>query len=311
MDANLDHIKNSIDYLEDIGNIFFELSEDPSILFEEDQEEDPYEFNTEEKDESEDSGDSEKEDNENYTLYDFNMPEEADDDNPYDNLEWDFYELSESIFRFLKYFNEGYQVKFGTEFSNICSYLNYEPVVEQFSKINIDSEKFINNITLLIDSINKNEFYTSTNIEIPPLIKEINDEMLFQFSRYPELIYKIEPRLFEELIAKIFSKHRIDVSLTKKTRDGGYDIVAIEDNIFTKNQYIIECKRYDKHNKVDISIVQRLYGVKCALQNITKALLVTSSFYTKDALAFAKQHMWELELKDFNDIQSWLKEYWH
>ena len=70
-------------------------------------------------------------------------------------------------------------------------------------------------------------------------------------------------------------------------------------------KYIIECKKYSKQRKVSIAFVQRLLGVKIA-NSANKAILVTTSSFTKDALLFSKNHIWDIELKDYNDIVSWL-----
>jgi HJR/Mrr/RecB family endonuclease len=128
-------------------------------------------------------------------------------------------------------------------------------------------------------------------------------------AKNPEIIYGIEPRLFEEVVAEVFKKFRMEIMLTKRTRDGGMDIIAFDDKQYTRNKYIIECKRYAPEKKVGLEIVQRLYGVKVSM-NVTKALLVTSSYFTKDAIQFARQHFWELDLKDYNDVVGWLKTFW-
>lgn len=161
----------------------------------------------------------------------------------------------------------------------------------------------------IIDQINFEEFFENEIEGIPSNIRELTDEILFQISRNPELIYGLEPGLFEELIRKIFAKFKLQTTLTKKTRDGGIDILAFEDNMFSKNSYVIECKRYAPHKKVSIDIVQRLYGIKQS-NRLTKAFLVTSSSFTKPAREWANQHCWELELKDFNDIVKWLNAFW-
>jgi restriction system protein len=122
-------------------------------------------------------------------------------------------------------------------------------------------------------------------------------------------MYQIEPRLFEELIEKCMKKMGMHTELTKQTRDGGIDIIAFEDTKFTKNHYIIECKRYNPDHKVGISYVQRLYGVKQDIK-ATKAFLVTSSSFTSPALEFEKLHQWEMELKAGKDVEKWLNTYW-
>jgi hypothetical protein len=172
-----------------------------------------------------------------------------------------------------------------------------------------DEDEISRMLFSIIDQINFNDFFENELHTLPRIITELTEEILYQLSRHPELIHSLESRLFEELIGKIFSKFKLKTSVTKRTRDGGIDIVAFEDTIFSKNNYIIECKRYAPHNKVSVDVVQRLYGIKQS-KNVTKAFLVTSSSFTKSAMKWAKQHCWELELKDYTDIVKWLRTFW-
>ena len=43
----------------------------------------------------------------------------------------------------------------------------------------------------------------------------------------PELLKDLSRRLFEEVIAEVFHALGYEVELTKRTRDGGNDIIAI------------------------------------------------------------------------------------
>jgi restriction endonuclease Mrr len=77
-------------------------------------------------------------------------------------------------------------------------------------------------------------------------------------------------------------------------------------NISTK--YLIECKRYAPNKSVGIEFVQRLFGVKMA-ERANKAILATTSCFTKPAIEFANNNIWDLELKDYSDIVSWLSQF--
>ncbi len=126
-------------------------------------------------------------------------------------------------------------------------------------------------------------------------------------SNKPALIFEISPRKFEEIIADIFFKKGFEVELTKRTRDEGRDIVAIYNHMDISTKYLIECKRYARANKVSIDIVQRLFGVKIA-EAANKAILATTSTFTKDARHFASNHFWDLALKDYEDIMEWIRQ---
>ncbi len=71
-------------------------------------------------------------------------------------------------------------------------------------------------------------------------------------------------------------------------------------------KYIVECKQYSMKRKVGIEHIQRLFGVKISV-NANKGILVTTSQFSKDALTFASNHLWDIELKDYNDIIQWIK----
>jgi hypothetical protein len=115
--------------------------------------------------------------------------------------------------------------------------------------------------------------FSPHSIVVPEIVLELSDRLLHALGQDPALLRGIDARMFEELIAEIFRKFHMEVQLTKRTRDGGVDILAFEDTKYTRNQYIIECKHYSPERKVGLEIVQRLYGVKADLR-ATKAFLV-------------------------------------
>lgn len=125
----------------------------------------------------------------------------------------------------------------------------------------------------------------------------------------PKLLYQISDRDFERLIAEIFALKGFEVELTAQTRDGGKDIIAFyRDQLGFRTKYIVECKRYAWNNPVDISIVQRLEGVRHSL-DAHKGILATTSRFTQPAIDWAKieRNVWNLELKAYSDILDWVK----
>ncbi|RZJ90598.1 MAG: restriction endonuclease, partial [Chryseobacterium sp.] len=126
--------------------------------------------------------------------------------------------------------------------------------------------------------------------------------------KYPHKLYDIHPRKFEELVASIFSDLGFDIELTGATRDGGRDIIASIRNAVTNFLVYVECKKYAPDNKVDVGIIRKIAGVHY-IKKPSKSIVVTTSFFTKDALEEAKRIENQLELKDFNDIQAWLEKY--
>ena len=142
-----------------------------------------------------------------------------------------------------------------------------------------------------------------------PSLTEFSEELMIALANNPGLLHTTRPFVFERVVAKIFERFDMRVHLTPQTRDGGYDIVALEESRFTKSQYLIEVKRFAPTKKVGLALVQRLYGVKTA-SRATKAFLVTTSSFSKPARDFAKQHCWELDLVDHKNLTDWLRCYW-
>lgn len=130
--------------------------------------------------------------------------------------------------------------------------------------------------------------------------------MISYFAKYPEKMYEMPPRKFEELIAAIFGNHGFKVYLTPETRDGGYDILAIQKNEITgENSYLVECKRYKPENKIGVGIIRQLLGV-VEDQRANMGILATTSFLTKPAEEIIERNKIKLLTKDYNKIADWL-----
>lgn len=198
---------------------------------------------------------------------------------------------------------------FKSSLSELEALMEEDIIFDSLLNNRIDPEHVIETAYSIFELTDFDTSFKNDISGIPEMIKDLSDEIIYKISQYPELLYNIHPRLFEELIFKILKKMKMAPVLTKQTRDGGADIIAFDDNIFTNNKYLIECKRYKTDNKVTVETVRGLYGVKCSEQ-ASKAIIVTTSSYTKPAIEFANRHPWELELKDFSDIKKWLSKYW-
>jgi len=140
----------------------------------------------------------------------------------------------------------------------------------------------------------------------PILFTSIELEVLAYFGRYPELLFSLSPRKFEELVASVFRNNGFDVELTPETRDGGVDIFAVQKNGFAGSTlHIIECKRYQPENKVGIGIVQRMLGV-VEQHQATQGIIVTTSSFSRDAQVCARSSQYRLGLNEFADLSKWL-----
>lgn len=137
------------------------------------------------------------------------------------------------------------------------------------------------------------------------LFASVNEELIQALRLKPQLMRELHPRRFEELIADLFSRRGCTVKLTPATRDGGVDIYAVEHHAFGESLYLIECKRYSESRKVGVEPVRGLYAVTEA-KRATRGILVTTSFFTNDAIAFASPLEYRLALRDYHALCEWL-----
>jgi restriction endonuclease Mrr len=55
-------------------------------------------------------------------------------------------------------------------------------------------------------------------------------------------------------------------------------------------------------------MVRTLYGTLADYQ-ATSAMLVTTSTYSRDARAMQEKHKYQLSLRDYTDVASWIQKY--
>ncbi len=143
---------------------------------------------------------------------------------------------------------------------------------------------------------------SKSNTSIIQVCNNINIELFQKIHENPSLLKEFRSHRFEELFAEMLRQFNYEVQLTKKTRDGGKDIIAISHE-FLNLKYIVECKT--SKNKIGIVPVHRLHNVKTREQ-ATKAIFATTSTFTKDALSYFKEYKYELEPLDFDAIMEWI-----
>ena len=161
------------------------------------------------------------------------------------------------------------------------------PFSSSFSPTKFDIEKPIGGHSILVVS------------------QSIGKELIDHFTKYPQQLKTFDRRRFEELVQYLLKGFGYSTELTKQTRDGGKDIIAVRNELF-KEKFLIECKRPDEPNKVPVSAVRELLGVKTH-EKATKGILVTTGYFTSDARLFIDEHEWELEGKDFDELVKWIQ----
>lgn len=154
----------------------------------------------------------------------------------------------------------------------------------------------------------KEELYRQEVSESNTSLTDINEEIKKYFKKHPEKLYELSSRKFEELVASILQDFGFSVELTKATRDGGSDIIASIKNAITSFLVFVECKKYSQDNKVGVGIIREVAGVH-TLRQPSKSIIVTTSFFTNDAIKEAQLFKEQLQLKDYHALKEWLSKY--
>jgi len=133
--------------------------------------------------------------------------------------------------------------------------------------------------------------------------------LLRAIQRDVELLDRISPRDFEEVVAELLASFGWEVSLTTAAQEGAHDILAFEGNEYgLAIRVIVECKRYRTDRSVGVAAVRQLAGMKSYV-GANKALLVTTSWFTAEAKRFADAHPWDLQLIDRSKLLEWMRAY--
>lgn len=144
----------------------------------------------------------------------------------------------------------------------------------------------------------------------PLCLERANNEIMKWLSSHPEHIDRIHHRTFESIIAEVIKAHGWEVELTKRTRDGGYDLLCLKnESLGFPLVMIVEAKLYNISRAVGLPMVDRLLGVASRV-NPNKAVLVTNSRFTNEVWKQWESRVGrDLELIDREDLFNWLRTY--
>jgi DNA-directed RNA polymerase subunit RPC12/RpoP len=157
----------------------------------------------------------------------------------------------------------------------------------------------------LVDAIYKHFTDRHPEVVVEQLASPTIDETFTHVAQqYPEKLYEIPPREFEELVASIFRKQfGYQTELTPLTRDGGYDVVLHRDIApgLSPERVIVQCKRYRK--PVGVATVRELLGTLLR-EGADRGILVTTSSFTAPALKEVKGQ--RIDMVDAATLREWL-----
>ena len=105
---------------------------------------------------------------------------------------------------------------------------------------------------------------------------------------------KLDGWEFEEEVARVFRLNGYKVKVTKKTGDGGIDIILYKNDL----KYAVQCKHYS--NPVPVEYLRALNGVREDF-GADVLILVASSGITRDGYSFIENKSY-IRVYDLNDI---------
>lgn len=135
------------------------------------------------------------------------------------------------------------------------------------------------------------------------------DQLILELYKDNQKIYSVHHYDFERIVRRIFSGLGYKVTPTKRTRDGGYDMLALQEGPIPTS-HLIECKSTQKKKKVGIEIVER-FLFKINEMKASTGVIVTNFKFSADVLKkyATNAYLNYLKLIDGEELFSLLKNY--
>lgn len=132
-------------------------------------------------------------------------------------------------------------------------------------------------------------------------IKVVTHSLMNQVASNPKILHEITPRQFEELVCELFEKEGNHVELTKQTRDGGKDLIILNNSSLGDFVIYAECKKRAPKYPVNVGFVRELYGTVNA-DNATAGIMVTTSYFSRDARKYQEKIKSRMSLIDYSEL---------
>lgn len=137
-------------------------------------------------------------------------------------------------------------------------------------------------------------------------VAEVSDELIRELAEHPALMYKLDPRKFEELVTELYRRRGYEATLTPASGDEGADVYVVSRDDLGRSLWVVQAKRYAAHNKIGAGVVRELYGTVMA-KNASAGVLVTTSFFEPGAKRMEREFEYRLSLKDYLGLQEMLR----
>ncbi len=116
---------------------------------------------------------------------------------------------------------------------------------------------------------------------------------------------QMSDREFEFEVGKVYNRLGYQTQVTKRSGDGGVDVIAKKDN----ETIYIQCKHYAPNTHLGAPELQAFWGC-CSGNGISKGVMVCTSSLTKDARAFANKLKGKLVIVGMKELMELDKTYY-
>ena len=146
--------------------------------------------------------------------------------------------------------------------------------------------------------------------EIPQVVtvdfERVNAALIRHLARKPTDLSYISWSNFEELVRTLLAEMGYSVKRTPLTRDGGGDIWALKKTELGEVLYAIDAKKYPFDKILGPEPVRAIHGV-ADLEHATVGMIVTTARFGPAATKIADQLRYQISLKDFDGVVSWIR----
>lgn len=131
-------------------------------------------------------------------------------------------------------------------------------------------------------------------------------DLMSAIAEEPQLRFRLDPYDFQLVVAELLAKLNYKVTVQKRTRDKGVDVIAEFSSPLGKFITAVQCKRYAEERKVEPASVQQLIGVVSST-DFDRGLLVTTSEFGPGGVLLANDPRNRVALRDGGELVDLLR----